>query len=132
MMTWCGCTITSDIALAIAIPALFSSLVQASPTCLSAASATYVRVPGAAGNASYLQDVANFYGEYQIAEAGNGAKLLADWNNVFYPSNILLAQTTDEGAYHRTSQQYLAQWVCGAGGLIRCVLCSLHLVLLCR
>jgi hypothetical protein len=70
-------------------------------------------------NTSYLQDAANFYGEYQLDESSNDDRILADYNNLFYPSNVLLAQATNEGAYHRVSQQYLAQWVCGAGGLIR-------------
>lgn len=53
-----------------------------------------------AGNTSYLTDAQNFYSLHINSEGGNDNQLLTDWNNVYWASNLLLANLTGTAAYH--------------------------------
>ena len=57
-----------------------------------------------AGNFSYLTDAQNFYQLHLNEESGNDGELLTDWNNVYWASNVLLANLTNTGAYHTAVQ----------------------------
>ena len=35
-----------------------------------------------------------------------------DWDNVFYPLNLLLAQETDRSTFRERSEQFLRNWIC--------------------
>lgn len=52
----------------------------------------------------YLDDVNRFYAEHLMEEGGQDADLVTDWNSMFWAANVLLAQTTGEGAFHMATQ----------------------------
>ena len=54
----------------------------------------------AAGNGSYLSDAQNFYTLHLSSESDLDSELLTDWNNVYWASNLLLANLTGTAAYH--------------------------------
>ena len=35
-----------------------------------------------------------------------------DWNNMIYPSTVMLAMLTDNQAFHTAAQAYLQKWLC--------------------
>ena len=35
-----------------------------------------------------------------------------DWNNIIYPTTVLLAQLTDDKAFHDGAQAYFQKWLC--------------------
>lgn len=39
-----------------------------------------------------------------------------DWDNVFYPLNLLLAQETDRSTFRERSEQFLRNWICVSAG----------------
>lgn len=47
------------------------------------------------------------------------AELITDWDNMFWASNVLLANVTGSGAFHQATQSFLKQWVCGTGGIVQ-------------
>jgi hypothetical protein len=51
-----------------------------------------------AGNVQYLKDAEFYYTQHIYQEGGVDEMLLYDWNNVYWASNVLLAQLTDGGA----------------------------------
>ena len=57
-----------------------------------------------AGNSSYLTDAQNFYTLHLSSESGLDSELLTDWNNVYWASNLLLANLTGTAAYHDAIQ----------------------------
>ena len=57
-----------------------------------------------AGNAAYLDDVGNFYGQYQASEAAGSPGYVTDWNSMFQAANVLLAAITDDAWYHTAVQ----------------------------
>ena len=57
-----------------------------------------------AGNLSYLTDAQNFYQLHLNEESGDDGELLTDWDNVYWASNVLLANLTNTGAYHTAVQ----------------------------
>ena len=59
------------------------------------------------GNMSYLTDAQNFYSLHINEESGNDGQLITDWNNVYWASNLLLANLTGTGAYHDAVQVML-------------------------
>jgi endoglucanase len=60
----------------------------------------------------YMDDVTKWYSAHVEFEGARDAPLVFDWNNVFLGANVLLAQITDEGAFHVTIQDMLKQWIC--------------------
>ena len=35
-----------------------------------------------------------------------------DWNNMIYPTAVLLAEVTDDKAFHTATQTFLSKWLC--------------------
>ncbi len=35
-----------------------------------------------------------------------------DWDNMIYPSTVMLAMLTDNQAFHSAAQAYLQKWLC--------------------
>lgn len=35
-----------------------------------------------------------------------------DWDNMIYPSTVMLAMLTDNQAFHAAAQAYLQKWLC--------------------
>ncbi|PRW56955.1 Six-hairpin glycosidase [Chlorella sorokiniana] len=62
---------------------------------------------------SYLSDVYEFYMKH-LEDEGPIAdfKYAYDWDNVFYPLNLLLAQETDRSTFRERSEQFLRNWIC--------------------
>ena len=52
----------------------------------------------------YLDDVNRFYSEHLMEEGDQDADLITDWNHMFWAANVLLAEVTDEGAFHMATQ----------------------------
>ena len=46
-----------------------------------------------------------------------------DWNNIIYPTTVLLAQLTDDKAFHDGAQAYFQKWLCRHALLLQ-LLCS--------
>jgi hypothetical protein len=67
---------------------------------------------------AYLDDVNRFYSEHLIHEGNDDASLVTDWGHMFWAANVLLAEITDQGAFHQATQV-------GGLGLQSCVVsCS--------
>ncbi len=45
--------------------------------------------------------------------------VLYTWNDYYWASNVLLAETTDGGTFHERTQYFLRQWVCGFDKLVQ-------------
>lgn len=41
-----------------------------------------------------------------------------NWDNMIYPTTVLLAMLTDNAAFHASAQAYLQKWLCSSGGTI--------------
>ena len=52
-------------------------------------------------------------------EAATDAALVTDWDHVFWAANVLLANVTDQGAFHSATQSMLKQWICATSGIVR-------------
>lgn len=64
-------------------------------------------------NESYLSDVYDFYIKHMEAEADIADwKYAFDWDNVFWPLNLLLAQETGKGTFKKQSEVFLRSWMC--------------------
>jgi len=76
-----------------------------------------------AGEATYMTDVNTYYYAHLANEATMDAKLITDWDNLFWASNVLLANITGDsassGSFHQAIQAFLKQWVCGSGGVVK-------------
>jgi hypothetical protein len=76
-----------------------------------------------AGEATYMTDVNTYYSAHLANEATMDAKLITDWDNLFWASNVLLANITGDsassGSFHQATQAFLKQWVCGSGGVVK-------------
>lgn len=79
----------------------------------------------AVGNEQYYTNVGNYYQIHLDKENDLDAELITDWNNLFWASNVLLANLTSpeanaaSGSFHQATQGFLKQWVCGAGGTVK-------------
>jgi endoglucanase len=72
----------------------------------------------ATNDTAYLQDVNKYYGAHVDMEGERDLSLTFDWDNMFFASNVLLAQLTDEGAFHVAVQDMLKQWICSTTGKV--------------
>jgi hypothetical protein len=91
---------------------------------------------------AYLGDVYDFYVKHlQVEGEIADWKYAFDWDNVFWPLNVLLAQETGKGTFKKQSEQFLRSWMCadnaaiytrrgrafnpatGEGDLLRCQSC---------
>ena len=52
------------------------------------------------------------------AEASYDTEYISDWNQLIWPSTVLLANITDDTAFHYRIQQYLRNWLCTSGNTI--------------
>ncbi len=90
------------------------------------AQATVRTKPGqsfTAGEDTYMTDVNTYYSAHLANEATMDAELITDWDNLFWASNVLLANITGDsassGSFHQATQAFLKQWVCGSGGVVK-------------
>lgn len=61
----------------------------------------------------YLEDVYSHYIEYLEEEGPASAwKYAFDWDNLFWPLNILMAQETGNSTFMKQSEEYLKNWMC--------------------
>ena len=76
-----------------------------------------------AGKDSYMTDVNTYYSAHLANEDTLDAELITDWDNLFWASNVLLANITGDsassGSFHQATQAFLKQWVCGSGGVVK-------------
>ena len=78
-----------------------------------------------AGNEQYHVNVGNYYQNHLDKEDDLDAELITDWDNLFWASNVLLANLTsptessESGSFHQATQGFLKQWVCGSGGTVK-------------
>ena len=71
----------------------------------------------ATGDRNYLEDAEDFYQMHRYNEGSLDAKNIFNWVTYYWGLNVLLAQTTNENAYHETSQTFLRNWVCAINGV---------------
>jgi hypothetical protein len=48
--------------------------------------------------------VNKYYGEHFTYEADADDGLVTDWNHMWWAANVLLAEATDQGTFHQTTQ----------------------------
>jgi len=61
----------------------------------------------------YLDDVYTHYVDYLKEEGGSTAwKKAFDWDNVFWPTNVLMAQETGNATFVKHSEDFLRSWMC--------------------
>ena len=72
-----------------------------------------------AGDGLYYNNVNTYYERHLNSEDDADADLITDWDNLFWASNVLLANVTGSGAFHQATQSFLKQWVCGTGGTVQ-------------
>ncbi|RMZ57138.1 hypothetical protein APUTEX25_003595 [Auxenochlorella protothecoides] len=62
---------------------------------------------------AYLSDVYDYYVKHLEFEAAvSDFKFAFDWDNVFWPANVLLAQETGGATFLTQSELYLKSWIC--------------------
>jgi len=61
---------------------------------------------------AYLDDAYKYYVAHSNEEGQLDQKLLVDWDNVAWPTTLLLAQATDDAAFHTRFQDFLSRWIC--------------------
>jgi len=62
---------------------------------------------------TYLSDVYDFYVKHLEAEAEVADwKYAFDWDNVFWPLNLMMAQETGKGTFKKQTEQFLRNWMC--------------------
>lgn len=62
---------------------------------------------------AYLADVYDFYVKHLADEAAVADwKYAFDWDNVFWPANVLLAQQTGKATFHQQTELFLRSWIC--------------------
>ncbi|CAL8470908.1 g10450 [Coccomyxa elongata] len=72
----------------------------------------------ATGDTDYLGDAESFYIRH-IYDEGAPDTVLYTWDDYYWASNVLLAETTDGGTFHERTQYFLQQWVCGFDKLVQ-------------
>ncbi|CAL8466081.1 g5617 [Coccomyxa elongata] len=72
----------------------------------------------ATGERAYLDDVNYYYSAHVNQESATDVDLVTDWDHLFWASNVLLAEATDEGAFHMATQGMLKQWICATTGKV--------------
>lgn len=55
----------------------------------------------------------DFYIQHTQQEGNFDAQLLFNYDNLYWGTTVLLANLTDQGAYHFQAQYFLKYWVCG-------------------
>ena len=75
------------------------------------------------GDETYHGNVAMYYQNHLEKEKDLDVQLITNWDNLFWASNVLLANLTaanapEAGSFHQATQGFLKQWVCGSGGTV--------------
>ena len=66
-----------------------------------------------------------YYSLHLDKEDDLDTQLLTDWDNLYWASNVLLANLTsaklptESGSFHQATQDFLKKWVCGSGGTVK-------------
>lgn len=63
-------------------------------------------------NRAYLDDAYKYYVQHANEEGQADQRLLVDWDHVAWPATVLLASITDDAAFHKSTQDFLARWLC--------------------
>ncbi|KAL3155246.1 hypothetical protein ABBQ32_013178 [Trebouxia sp. C0010 RCD-2024] len=78
------------------------------------------------GEQGYYDNGVNVYYSLHLDKEDDlDAQLITDWDNLFWASNVLLANLTsaklptEAGSFHQATQSFLKQWVCGSGGTVK-------------
>lgn len=66
----------------------------------------------ATGDRAYLDDAYKYYVQHANEEGQADQRLLVDWDHVAWPATVLLASITDDAAFHKSAQDFLARWLC--------------------
>lgn len=66
----------------------------------------------ATGDRAYLDDAYKYYVQHANEEGQADQRLLVDWDHVAWPATVLLASITDDAAFHKPAQDFLARWLC--------------------
>ena len=61
---------------------------------------------------AYLDDAYKWYVAHGNEEGQLDQRLLVDWDNVAWPTTLLLAQLTDDANFHTRFQDFLSRWIC--------------------
>ncbi|KAK9904260.1 hypothetical protein WJX75_007984 [Coccomyxa subellipsoidea] len=72
----------------------------------------------ASGDPNYLSDAYGFYRTHKDLEGDLDIRYLIDWDNMIYPTTIMLAMLTDNPQFHSEAQAYLQKWLCSSGDTI--------------
>ena len=66
----------------------------------------------ATGDRAYLDDAYKYFVQHANEEGQADQRLLVDWDHVAWPATVLLASLTDDAAFHKPAQDFLARWLC--------------------
>ncbi|KAK9826822.1 hypothetical protein WJX81_004238 [Elliptochloris bilobata] len=72
----------------------------------------------ATGDQAYLADAYSYWTQHVNMEGDFDLRYLVDWDNIIYPTTVLLAQLTDDKAFHTGAQSYFQKWLCSSGNTI--------------
>jgi hypothetical protein len=61
---------------------------------------------------AYLQDAYSYWTQHVNMEGDFDLRYLVDWDNMIYPTTVLLSQLTDDRAFHTGAQSYFQKWLC--------------------
>jgi endoglucanase len=61
---------------------------------------------------AYLDDAYKWWVAHSNEEGQADQRLLVDWDHLAWPSTVLMAQITDDMAFHEAIQGFLAKWLC--------------------
>ncbi|BDA49652.1 probable endoglucanase A [Coccomyxa sp. Obi] len=67
---------------------------------------------------NYLSDAYGFYRTHKDLEGELDIRYLIDWDNMIYPTTVMLAMLTDNPQFHSEAQAYLQKWLCSSGDTI--------------
>ena len=68
---------------------------------------------------AYLSDMYDFYVKHlQFEGEATDWKYAFDWDNVFWPLNVLMAQETGKGTFKDQSELFLKSWICADNAAI--------------
>jgi len=61
---------------------------------------------------AYLDDAYKWWVAHSNEEGQTDQRLLVDWDHLAWPATVLMAQLTDDMAFHEAIQGFLAKWLC--------------------
>ena len=57
-------------------------------------------------------EVCSIFPHLMIHQTKRRLPVQTDWDNMIYPSTVMLAMLTDNQAFHTAAQAYLQKWLC--------------------